>query len=393
MGNKNSINIVWIYPGELVDALDQATWLSTTKSLRDLGCKVTLLNIGQKNCTAIDGVKVQCIPASKIYFWGKLFFHLKIIPIILSQWKNLDIVLLHPYSVMFILPSRFFCVVFYHKRKRPLFVVDIRTVFMASEGEKNWKTYLRKIYFDLMLWAANQWADGQTAITDRLAQDVGIPKDKIWGVWPSGVDLDDFKTFQLIRRWVIDNDPLNLIYIGTMNDGRNLMAFGRAVKIARDKGMHFIMTYIGDGYERAALEKFAQEYPNSIHVHPPIPHKEIPNWLSKAHIGVLPFPNQVKFQVSSPIKLFEYMAAGIPILATRIVCHTDVVQNGNYVFWIEKPDETGFISALTQIWNCRNNLKEMGDSASEASKQWTWNESAKKLQAALELGLSRFCEV
>ena len=40
------------------------------------------------------------------------------------------------------------------------------------------------------------------------------------------------------------------------------------------------------------------------------PHDQIPEVLARAHVGVLPFPDEEKFRVSSPIKLFEYMAAG-----------------------------------------------------------------------------------
>ena len=388
MEKKNSINIIWIYSGTLADSLDKATWLSTTKSLRDLGCKVTLLNAEQKNCTTIDGVEVKCIPTSNIYFLGKLFFHLKAILIILSQWRNLDIILFHPDSVLFILPLRFFRVLIYHKR--PLFVVDIRTVHMTSAGENNWKMCLRKIYFDLMQRVTSQWADGQTAITYRLAKVVSIPQDKIWGIWQSGVDLDYFMICQSMRKWAEDNDPLHLMYIGTMNDGRNLMGFSRAVKIATDEGLKFIMTYIGDGFERAALEKFAQDNPNIIHVHPPIPHKEIPNWLAKAHVGILPFPDEVKFQVSSPIKLFEYMAAGIPILATRIACHTDVIGDGKYVFWAEGADVDSLKDALHLIYTQRGSLAAMGRLAAENAPKWTWAASAQNLKSALEQGLERY---
>ena len=44
------------------------------------------------------------------------------------------------------------------------------------------------------------------------------------------------------------------------------------------------------------------------------------------------------FGVSSPIKLFEYLAAGLPILATRIDCHTNVVGNADCAVWLDEPN-------------------------------------------------------
>jgi glycosyltransferase involved in cell wall biosynthesis len=112
--------------------------------------------------------------------------------------------------------------------------------------------------------------------------------------------------------------------------------------------------------------------------------------LAKAHVGVLPFPDEEKFQVSSPIKLFEYMAAGLPVLATRIACHTDVAGDGGYVFWAEQASVTGLHAALCLVWQNRDSLRSMGSQAAIASRAWTWHESARKLRAALERGVAEY---
>jgi glycosyltransferase involved in cell wall biosynthesis len=121
---------------------------------------------------------------------------------------------------------------------------------------------------------------------------------------------------------------------------------------------------------------------------PPVPHSEVPGLLAQAHIGVLPFPDEEKFRVSSPIKLFEYMASGLVILATRIVCHTDVVGSGAYVVWAEDASIEGLLAALRSAWAQRDTLEQMGSRAADDAAAWTWYESARKLRVALEVGLS-----
>jgi glycosyltransferase involved in cell wall biosynthesis len=120
---------------------------------------------------------------------------------------------------------------------------------------------------------------------------------------------------------------------------------------------------------------------------PPVSHQEIPGLLVQAHIGALPFPDEAKFQVSSPIKLFEYMGAGLPILATRIACHTDVIDGGEYVFWADDSDMEGLLAALRSAWHSRDQLGSMGHRAAAAARKWTWAESAHKLEAALRHGM------
>jgi glycosyltransferase involved in cell wall biosynthesis len=103
----------------------------------------------------------------------------------------------------------------------------------------------------------------------------------------------------------------------------------------------------------------------------------------------LPFPDEERFRVSSPIKLFEYMAAGLPVLATRIVCHTDVVGDGVFAFWAEDATVPGLFAALSLIWRQRDELPTMGRASAVAALEWTWSATARKLSRALELGLRR----
>ena len=83
------------------------------------------------------------------------------------------------------------------------------------------------------------------------------------------------------------------------------------------------------------------------------------------------------------------MAAGMPIMATRISCHTDVVGKGGYVFWSETADPSGLLGALQNAWSNRMMFKSMGAEAASAALAWTWHESALKLSRALENGLQR----
>jgi glycosyltransferase involved in cell wall biosynthesis len=106
-------------------------------------------------------------------------------------------------------------------------------------------------------------------------------------------------------------------------------------------------------------------------------------------VGVLPFPDEEKFQVSSPVKLFEYMAAGLSILATRIVCHTDVAGEDAFTFWADESTPESFYTTLECVQKNRAQLPVMGQRAAEAAEAYTWHASAMRLKDALEKGLER----
>jgi glycosyltransferase involved in cell wall biosynthesis len=137
------------------------------------------------------------------------------------------------------------------------------------------------------------------------------------------------------------------------------------------------------------LREFAARTEGRVRVFPPLPHDDMPRMLAQAHLGALPFPDEMKFQVSSPIKLFEYMAAGMPLLATRIGCHTDVVGDEDYAFWAEDSSVPGLVGALRLAWERRADLAQMGARAAAAAPAWTWRASTLKLKKALETALEQ----
>jgi glycosyltransferase involved in cell wall biosynthesis len=192
----------------------------------------------------------------------------------------------------------------------------------------------------------------------------------------------------LMRQWPAHGDAVRLIYVGTLNYERNLLSVCKAVMEANAAGMNFILTLVGSGTEQRELKAFARNTGGRLWVMPPVPHECVPELLASAHVGVLAFPDEEKYRVSSPIKLFEYMATGLPILATRVACHTDVVRDGNYAFWAEDASKEGLLAGLRQIDSSRDALRDMGGEAYNASQEWTWARSARKLEMALEKGIA-----
>lgn len=380
-------SLLWVELTPLTAPIRASKLPELTSELVKLGWNVTLTAAGSAGRQLMSRVEILTFPAPKIYFFGQFLFHFYILRCILQRWTEFDVIIFRNNSALWLIPLRF--IPHMTNRKKPLLVMDTRTVYMLPRDKATWKDKIRKVSWEIMEKMGNRWADGRLAITSRMAEEVNIPRDRLWGVFPSGVNLDLFKCAQETRRWPLPGDAIRLIYTGVLHYERNLITLCRAVEQANVEGMSFVLSLMGEGTERAELENFASRSHGRIRVVQPVPHKEVPRVLAKAHIGVLPFADELKFQVSSPIKLFEYMAAGLPILATRIACHTDVVGDGKYAFWAESADVSGLLLALRKVWQKRDSLSEMGTQAARASLKWTWHESAIKLRAALEFGLIR----
>lgn len=375
-------HLLWAYDANPAVAFGVTTQLEVAHELRNLGWRVTLILKCPATQRSIRGIEVLCFQVPEVFFVGYFAYHMKLLRHLMQEWSAIDIILFHQRSAPWIMPltllRRF------AGRPRPLFVMDTRTLPMAETTRKD---RLRACFLNLMNLMANRWVDGQTAITTRMVDSIHIPSEKLLGTWPCGVNLARFTPAQISRRWPKDGDPIRLIYVGALHIERNLMPVCQAVQMANAEGMRFQLLLLGDGTQRLDLEILARRSDGRIRVGEPVPHVDVPRLLAESHIGVLPFPDEKKFQVSSPMKLFEYMAAGLPILATRIACHTDVVREGEFAFWVDGASVEGFLITLRAVWQNRRHLVRMGSEAAIASHAWTWSEAAIKLKTALEHAL------
>lgn len=384
-------HLIWVTPNDLTAALDAATFLDTAEELRRLGWRVSLLSGSPENIKSVRGIAITPIPSPDIYFLGQHIFHQRALRFIKRQNPGADVVLFHQVSGLWMLKLLPWRAV--HRRSRPLVVLDTRSVYMPEKTtRKQIKGVLRETYLNLINWMANRWVDGQTAITARIAQSIHIPEDKLWGCWSSGVNPAHFAHSAEMRRWPSSSETIKLIYIGSTHHERNLLPLSQAVIQANQSGMQFHFTIIGSGAQQEELKGYANQYPAHLSVHDAVPHEDIPGWLADAHVGVLPFPDEEKFRVSSPIKLFEYMASGLVIMATRIVCHTDVMGSAKYAFYADGSDTASLLAGLEKIWQARENLPALGLQAMQDVNKWSWEAAAKQLKQALEKGLASFPE-
>jgi glycosyltransferase involved in cell wall biosynthesis len=377
-----SKHLFWIYTESFEKTFDSSTWLEPTRELRDAGWKVTLIGVGVAGKTTVRDVPVYNVPKPPIYLIRQAIFHLRVFRVLWSELKIVDYVMFHQMSAPWVLLFRLLMI---FRSRRPMFVMDTRTLPMDAASKRRLKDTVRAGFYRFINKTAHYWVDGQLAITERIAQSIPIPPKNLWGIWPSGVSIKPLAAVRTQRRWPQNDEPVALIYIGTLHYERNIDLFARAVIQANALGMPFTFTMVGDGTARSELEQIAAESNGTVRYVPPIPHEQIPDYLAQAHIGVLPFPDEEKFRVSSPIKLFEYMAAGLPILATRIVCHTDVMgEDASYAFWSEDSTIGCFLDTLRMVHQQRGQLDSLGNAAAAESVHWTWQAAAEKIMRGLE---------
>ena len=144
---------------------------------------------------------------------------------------------------------------------------------------------------------------------------------------------------------------------------------------------------VGDGPERPAAERAAKGVPGIVFTGA-IAHDDIPAWLGAADIGVAPFdplrhaPLRLGFYWS-PLKIYEYMAVGLPVVAPDLPRLGRLVKSGSEGLLYDPAEPRALDRALVALADA--GLRErLGRAARErVTRDFSWDAHAMALDARL----------
>jgi glycosyltransferase involved in cell wall biosynthesis len=227
-------------------------------------------------------------------------------------------------------------------------------------------------------------------VSEPLRQDVyklGIPLDAIEKM-PMAVNLDGFnpsrngsrvrEKYHMENRFVIG-------YVGTLSGWHGLrLIHDVAIKLksANVGPISFLIV----GGEGEKLEKHRRKVrkkglEDTIQYIGSVSHDDVPNHIRAMDIAMIPDTTYW----SSPAKLFEYQASGIPVLAPSYPAIHEALEHGREGMIFE-PGNTDQIAALIQeMQSSPGKLRDMGEAARvRAEKEHSWEKNG---QAIIDLYL------
>jgi glycosyltransferase involved in cell wall biosynthesis len=181
--------------------------------------------------------------------------------------------------------------------------------------------------------------------TVNIMADAGFPSDRLHLV-PNAVDLQRFRPPE--QR---DQNTLRAVFVGRHVPVKGLDVLLRAWALAKlPPGAR--LTIAGDGPERARLLALAKtlgienevDFPGLVH--------NVPALLAEHNLYV-----QASHQEGLPNAVLEAMAAGLPVLATHISGHEDIVVDDETGFLVPVGDPNAFAQGLSKLAS-RADLRE-----------------------------------
>ena len=280
----------------------------------------------------------------------------------------------------------------------PMFL-DMRENILEMYAAGSRKKWYRKILRPrgLIRWyedAACSRSNFIFTVTDELGnwvtQTYNVDKNKVGtlGNYPSKIFLRQAEQTFLKKSRRSVNQPLRLIHTGSIMENRGLQDIIRAIKILHNRGNPVELRIIGEGSYTDELKRLTGELEIEKHVEfiPMLPPQEVAQSLADGDIGVCAYLLNLQAHQTLPGKLFEYMAAGLPVISSARKPVVRIIEKEKCGMIYPSREPQTIADALAFMLCDPMALVEMAKRARDAVfKRYNQNANLKILREALRL--------
>ena len=230
-------------------------------------------------------------------------------------------------------------------------------------------------------------ADLVLPVTEVLAGHVvtrGVPRERIH-VIPNGINEQAFAALPehaVAKRRLGLGDRFVLGFVGFMRDWHGLDRVLRFMKDQPRPDLHAL--FVGDGPDRARLERIAGELGLSsrLTITGVIERKDVPAAIAAFDIALQP----AVVDYASPLKLFEYLYVGLPIVAPDSPNIREVLSDGDNGLLFDPGHEGSFSRVLGRLLSDEALRRRLAARATETvrHRDLTWAGNARRVTRLAE---------
>lgn len=233
--------------------------------------------------------------------------------------------------------------------------------------------------------ATNRWK------VEQCAALFNIPKEKMV-VAPNGFDAEAFKKNegkeQLRRELDLPTGARIVLYTGHLYDWKGAGVLLETAHLCQMPNAKCQMLFVFVGGTESDILAFREKArgADSILILGYKSPADIPKYLKAADVLVLPnsqFSKTARFSAysrndTSPIKLFEYMASGTPIVASRLPSIQEILNEENAML-VSPDDPQALLRGIQGVLENPAHALARAERALSDSKKYTWDKRAERI--------------
>lgn len=210
-------------------------------------------------------------------------------------------------------------------------------------------------------------------LKEIVVRELGISPEKVLVV-PNGVDTALVNPERHETKRVFAG--LTVGFVGSLIAWQGLDLLLKSLRDLQAEGMDLSLVVVGDGPMRKDWEFLAHNLglANQVRFLGWLPHAELLPLIAGFDVGYSGHLDLKGMKVyRSPLKLYEYMAMGKPVVTSAVEDTRALVREGETGFLFQPGDQEGLKQALVRAYQAREQLSEMGCKAREevvANHSW-----------------------
>jgi len=261
--------------------------------------------------------------------------------------------------------------------KKTKMILDVRTLPAVE------RTFKRDIkIFHLSLKKAKKTCDGFTfispAMKDYCRKNANLD-GKPMAIWSSGVNEDIFDPDRYIKK---KKENFELFYHGAISVGRGIKNLIEALAVLSRKYSEMTLTLVGQICDEEQIKKLIADrgLGEVCRIMNPVVQARIPQMIRDCDLPVIPLGRFRAWEVSSPLKLIEYLAMGKSVVLTDIEAHRAIAGSHPFAFYSRSDKPEDLAEAIEKAYLAKSKLEIFGrDARALAVREFTWKKQADRL--------------
>ena len=204
--------------------------------------------------------------------------------------------------------------------------------------------------------------------------------------WDDNEDLVIFSNSHAALRAARRDGETRIGFLGTLKPWHGLPLLVEAFARVHAEHPTARLHIIGDGPGRADLETdlAARGLTPYAHISGSIAAADVPAALGQIDIATAPYPAQDNFYFS-PLKIYEYHAAGLPVITSRVGHLAEVVHDGEDGLLVPPDDPQALADAILSLARNPAHRTHLGDAGRiRVAREHSWESVAAKILALAE---------
>lgn len=244
-------------------------------------------------------------------------------------------------------------------------------------GQIKSKHYIPKILRGMIARLAEGYEKRQTKKLTHVVSATPYIRDKFLSYGAQSTDINNYPLLSELPQIIEDTDKKNQVcYVGGITEVRGIKTMVAALDYT-DARLVLAGKFSGAGLQESveAMPTYSQcDYLGFVD------RQEVVQILSESKVGLVVLHYNLNYINSQPIKMYEYMSVGLPVVASDFPLWKQFMEEHKCGLCVDPTDPIAIANAINYIKDNPDEAKEMGERGKKlVLEKFNWDSEEKKL--------------